>query len=144
MKMAITWDKSLATGSLSVDRQHQELFRQVNALSDAMKRGKGHDTIGRLLDFLAQYAVRHFAEEEEVMEATNCPAAAANKAAHAQFLVTYSGLRKQFDGAGAGPSLVLQIHRLLSEWLVQHIKGIDVQLRDYCDPAKQDLVGATN
>ena len=142
--MAITWDKSLATGSPNVDHQHQELFRQVNALSDAMKQGKGRDVIAKLLDFLGQYAIRHFAEEEKVMEQLNCPVAAANKQAHAQFLSTYSGLRKQFDGAGAGPSLVLQIHDLLSKWLVQHIKGIDVQLRESCDYAKPDPVGATN
>ena len=131
--MAITWDKSLVTGSLRIDRHHQELFRQVNALSDAMKQGKGRDLIGRLLDFLGQYVIRHFDAEERLMEELNCPAAAANKQAHAQFLSTYSGLRKQFDEAGTWPSLVLQIHDLLSEWLVQHISGIDVQLRECCD-----------
>jgi hemerythrin len=144
MNMAITWDKSLATGSLIVDHQHQELFRQVNALSDAMKQGQGREVIGKLLDFLGQYVVRHFAEEERLMEQLDCPAAAANKQAHAQFLSTYSGLRNQFDETGAGPSLVLQIHNLLSKWLVEHIKGIDVQLRGYCDHPQQSLVGATN
>jgi hemerythrin len=142
--MAVTWDQSMATGSLSVDQQHQSLFRQVNALSDAMKQGKGRDEIGKLLDFLAQYVVRHFAEEERLMEQLKCPAAAANKQAHAQFLATYSGLRKQFDGAAAGPSMVLQIHDLLSKWLVQHIQGIDVQLRESCGHPREGLVGATN
>ena len=144
--MAAIWDESLATGSASVDHQHQELFRQAAALTNAMKQGKGHDGIGKLLDFLGQYVVRHFAEEERLMEKLKCPAAAMNKQARARFLSTYSALRTQFDEgeAGAGPSLVLQIHDLLSKWLVQHIKGIDVQLREYCDPAKQGLVGATN
>jgi hemerythrin len=139
--MAITWDTSLATGSLTIDHQHQELFRKANALSDAMKQGKGRDVIGTLLDSLWQYVVRHFAEEERLMEKLHCPAAAANKQAHAQFLSTYNGLQIQFDGAG--PSLVPQIHDLLSKWLLQHISGIDVQLQECCGYAKRGLVGTT-
>jgi hemerythrin-like metal-binding protein len=135
--MAITWDNSLATGSLKIDRQHQELFRKVNALSDAIKQGKGHGVIGALFDFLWQYVVRHFAEEERLMEKLNCPAAAANKQAHAELLSTYDGLRRQFDAAGAGPGLVLQVEDLLSQWLVPHINEIDVQLRECCNYVKR-------
>jgi len=139
--MAATWDDSLATGSASVDLQHQELFRQAAALSNAMKQGKGRDDICELLDFLGQYILRHFAEEEELMEDLNCPAAATNKVAHARFFTTFSRLQRHFKQAGSGPSLVLQIHDLLTKWLVQHIKEIDSQLRDYFDPAKPSLVG---
>jgi hemerythrin len=137
MDIAIAWDKSLVTGSLRIDRHHQELFRQVNALSVAVKQGKGREPIGRLLDFLGQYFIRHFDAEERLMEELNCPAAAANKQAHAQFLSTYNSLRKQFDDAATTwPLLVLQIHDLLSLWLVQHISEIDVQLRECCNQGK--------
>ena len=71
--MAVIWDKSLATGSFHVDQQHQELFRQVAALSDAIKQGKRRDEIRRALDFLEQYIVQHFAEEEKLMEELHCP-----------------------------------------------------------------------
>ena len=138
--MIFTWDKSLATGSANVDHQHQELFRQAAALSNAMKQGRGRDEICELLDFLGQYILRHFAEEEELMEELNCPAAATNKVAHARFFTTFSRLQRHFKRAGSGPSLVLQIHDLLTKWLVQHIKEVDSQLRDYCDPADQSLV----
>ena len=128
--MTITWDKSLATGSLTIDHQHQELFRKVNILTDAMKQGKGRDVIETLLDSLWQSVVRHFAEEERLMEKLHCPAAVANKQAHAQFLSKYNGLQIEFDGAEAGPSLALQIQNLFSKWLLQHISGIDVQLQE--------------
>ena len=142
--MAITWDKSLATGSAIVDYQHQKLFRQAAALANAMKQGKGCDEIRGLLDFLGQYILQHFAEEEELMEELNCPTAATNKVAHARFFTTFSRLQRQLNRAGSGPSLVLQIHDLLTKWLVQHITEIDSQLRDYCDPVKQSLAGTTN
>ena len=139
--MTFTWDKSLATGSANVDHQHQELFRQAAALSNAMKQGRGRDEICELLDFLGQYILRHFAEEEELMEELNCPAAATNKVAHARFFTTFSRLQRHFKRAGSGPSLVLQIHDLLTKWLVQHIKEIDSHLRDYRDPASSVSLG---
>ena len=142
--MAVTWDESLATGSADLDRQHQELFRQVAVFSDAIKQGKVRDEIRKILDFLEQYIAQHFAEEEGLMEELHCPAADANKADHARFISMYRSLRREFNWAGASPSLVPRIHDLLSRWLVQHIGRIDVQLREYCGPVEQSLVGATD
>ncbi|MCR4412137.1 MAG: hemerythrin family protein [Thermoguttaceae bacterium] len=127
--MRLVWNASLATGSAQIDQQHRKLFEQLAALEDAMKQGKGRQEIGAILDFLGDYVVQHFADEERLMDETRCPAAAANKQAHAQFLSTYAGLRSRFDSAGGGPALVLEIHDILSKWLVGHIGGIDVQLR---------------
>jgi hemerythrin len=130
----------LATGVAKVDSQHKELFRQVGLLSDAMSRGQGRQEIGRILDFLGKYVLEHFAEEERCMEEYGCPAAAANKQAHAQLLTTFGTLKGQFDRDGATPTLVLDIQRKLSDWLVQHIERIDKQLAG-CLPHGKTLVG---
>ncbi len=127
--MAIRWNDSMATGNSEVDRQHQEIVRQINGLSEAMKQGKGREEIGRLLDFLGRYAVDHFAKEEAVMARLACPAADANRQAHRKFLERFKELRKQFDAAGASARLTIEIHGELSQWLVQHIMGIDTKLR---------------
>jgi hemerythrin len=140
--MAFTWDESLATGSAGVDQQHRKLFAQMDSLTDAMKAGKGRQEINAILDFLGQYVVRHFREEEKLMEDIACPAAALNKQAHKQLLATYGDFRKRFDAAGAGPALVLEMHNALSKWLVTHIKGVDAQLRGCVGNAKRDPVGA--
>ena len=142
--MPFSWDKSLATGSSTIDQQHQRLFAQVAALGDAMKQGKGRQEINTILDFLGRYVVQHFDEEEKLMEETDCPAAAANKQAHTRLLSSYGELRKRFDGAGAGPALTLEIYEVLSKWLVGHIKGVDVQLRNYICQPNQGFVGAAN
>ncbi len=140
--MAVAWNESLATGILTVDQQHRDLFRQVALLGEAMKKGKGRDELGRILDFLASYVKTHFAEEERAMERFACPAAAANKQAHAQFLATFTDLRKRFDDSGASPAIVLGISDTLGKWLVNHIRGIDLKLRDCGTQAKPQRVGA--
>ncbi len=127
--MAMTWNATMATGVPSVDSQHQELFRQINLLHDATIGGKGREEVGKILNFVGGCAMKHFAEEEWRMEQCNCPVADANKAAHVQFAATFTALRKTFDEKDAGPAVVLEIQQTLNDWLVNHILGIDVQLR---------------
>jgi len=133
--MTLAWDDTLATGSTVIDHQHRELIAQVASLGLAMKQGKGRDQINKLLDFLGQYVVRHFRDEERLMEEAACPAAAANKEAHQQFLAKYAELRKRLDSTGWSVTLVLEIYDMLSKWLVAHIKGIDARLRE-CHPVQ--------
>jgi hemerythrin len=107
-----------------------------------MKPGKGRHEIAAMLDFLGKYVAQHFNEEEKLMEEVNCPAAAVNKQAHARLLSEFGDLRKRFDVAGSGSSMVLEMHDVLSKWLIERIRGVDVQLRGQVDRPKQDLVGA--
>ncbi|MFZ5832309.1 MAG: bacteriohemerythrin [Planctomycetota bacterium] len=140
--MSIVWSASFATGSPEVDRQHQELIRQIGALSNAMKAGKGRDELKRMLDFLGQYVVQHFRDEERVMEQFACPAAARNKQEHAKFLALFQQLNRKFESGEAQVSVLLEIHDTVTEWLLRHIKGVDLQLAQTIRQAQQAPVGA--
>lgn len=65
--MAIQWDPSLSVGVKQIDEQHQELFRRVNELVDAMHRGRSQAQLGEMLSFLSVYVVQHFGAEEKLM-----------------------------------------------------------------------------
>lgn len=138
--MAMEWNASLRTGVDEIDEQHKELFRQANNLNAAMSQGKGRDEVGRLLDFLGKYVIDHFAQEEALMARWRCSMAEANKQAHRQFVARFNELRKQ-SGEGANASVVIDIYNELTQWLVQHIRGIDAKLATYVD-AQKALVGA--
>lgn len=125
-----TWNESLRCGVIEVDNQHKELFRKIDGLQHAMSQGKGRQEIARLLDFLSDYVVRHFAAEERQMDSLQCPVAEANKLAHAEFLEVFKSLQRRFEEAGATPSLVLEIKDTLSRWLVDHISRIDTKLNE--------------
>ena len=127
--MSVSWNESLSTGVPEVDNQHKELFRQLESLSQAMSKGQGRDEIGKILDFLGDYVVRHFAAEEKHMDRLACAAADANKQAHRKFLALFRQLRRRFAEAGASTTLVLEINNTLSDWLVEHISKIDTQLK---------------
>ena len=126
-KMPVSWNESMSTGVPEVDNQHKELIRQLGLLNDAMLHGQGRREIGKILDFLGDYVVAHFATEEKQMERLACTAAA-NKRAHSEFLASFKGFRKRFEEAGASTTLVLEINNTISDWLVDHIAKIDTQL----------------
>jgi len=54
-----TWDDSFRTDDRFVDAQHQELFRMVNDLYDAIVGGKGKEVLTSTLENLIGYTVEH-------------------------------------------------------------------------------------
>jgi hemerythrin len=133
--MALTWDKSLAVGVKSIDTQHQELFRQVNALLEAMMKGQGKPEIEKLLGFLAGYVVDHFAGEEKLMAQYKYPAAAAHKQQHVDFVKKFGELKGEFDKHGATSDVTITLNRFVCGWLREHIGTTDTALGKFLQQA---------
>ena len=120
---------TMSTGADSVDAQHRKLFDLMNLLVADMQAGRARDAIGMVLDDLAEYAATHFSHEEECLARFSCPAAAQNKAAHAAFVQTFTGLKAEFDRQGPTATLAIRMQQELSRWITGHILGVDVKLR---------------
>ena len=127
--MAITWNAAtMATGVTQVDQQHQMLFLKLDSLLAALRQGRAKEEIEQMLSWLGQYAAQHFANEEACMNKHRCPVAAANKAAHGEFVRVFGDFQARFHRDGATTSLVLEVEKSLAAWVAQHIQRIDVQL----------------
>jgi len=129
--MAIQWTDSLATGIDTIDEQHKELIVMVNNLLEACQKGKGKLIMAGLLNFLAEYAVKHFAEEEKYMQKYDYPGYDEHKAQHEKFIADFGLLKGKFEVQGAGTSLVLITNRTVVDWLVNHINNTDKALGAY-------------
>jgi hemerythrin len=136
--MQTAWTPTLATGVNSVDTEHQEIFRQAALLSQAMTEGKGRQEIAKIVDFVDDYIVSHFAQEEKIMEQYHCPVAEINKQAHTKFIAAFKSLKEKFNAQGASTTLVLDISNTISDWLIGHIKQIDSQLAKCTKPASKE------
>lgn len=128
--MAFSWEHSMTTGVARIDVQHQELIRKVNGLMDAMRAGKGKDEVEKLLGFLAEYALKHFADEEAEMDRAKCPAAMTNRLAHRQFVRKFNQLRDQIKMQGVTPTIILAVQKDLVDWVATHIRGVDTKLAE--------------
>jgi hemerythrin len=124
----IQWDQSLATGIDSIDAQHKQLIAWLNDLLVAISQGRARPEIEGLLDQLGTYAATHFGHEEGCMARYKCPAAEENVRAHNEFVITFTGLRDEYDRDGATANLVMRVEVELLRWLTTHIKRTDTQL----------------
>ena len=127
----MTWKDSFAIGVPQIDRQHRELCDQVDILFDACTKGKGSEEIKRVLDFLANYTVRHFADEEAYQLKIKYPKYQQHKAKHTDFLNQVTKLKKEATDQGVNITLVIKINQIVSAWLVDHIKNTDSDLKNY-------------
>lgn len=127
--MALKWDaRIMATGVEEIDAQHRELIQHINEFFDLMHMGKGGEGLDEFMDFLGQYAAWHFKHEEECMEEHRCPAAAANKNAHANFIRIFTGYRNRLRSEGPTTKLVIEVQQKVSDWVRSHITHTDSQL----------------
>ena len=139
-KKLIEWDEARMTTSVdSVDSQHRELFDRINQLHAACQSGTGKDELLKMLSFLGDYAKTHFQHEEGVMKQHRCPSFGKNKIAHAQFLRDFGQLYEMVAQEGATTRAVLQLQKMLGDWLRNHVCTVDTGLRQCASLSKDAL-----
>ena len=129
--MYLTWDCSLDIGIDSIDNQHKELFNYLDQLLASIEEGKSNDEVIKTLDFLEEYVVKHFNEEEEIQNKTNYPLLDIQRAQHEDFKRDLKEFRRVFETHGASTVLALNIQKNLSNWLTNHIMNLDKDLGDF-------------
>jgi hemerythrin len=127
----MTWKDSFAIGIPAIDKQHRELCDQVDNLFDACSHGKGAEEVKKTLDFLASYTVRHFSDEEAFQQKIKYPKFQQHKAKHTDFLNQVTKLKNEATQNGVNIAMVIKINQTISNWLVDHIKGTDSDLKNY-------------
>ncbi len=127
----IPWTSDMLIHVDEIDRQHQELFRMFNDLADAAWDGKGAEALGSMLDFLVQYTVEHFADEEAYMIAHEYPDYENHKLVHDDFVREVGQLVKQYEAGEMSSSLVMELVNKLGDWTRHHIRDVDQKLGAY-------------
>lgn len=135
--MAIEWKEDLAVGVPNIDEQHKELFNKVNALFDACNSGKGRDQIDPIINYLQDYVVLHFGDEESLQKQYDYPEYTKHKAQHDQFIKDFLGLKDKIEKNGVTGLTIVQLNQVLVDWLIKHIRKTD---RDFAAFLKEKKV----
>jgi len=134
---SLKWDDSYLTGSDEVDAQHQHIFDHVNSLVKACDDGSGTAKVKETLDFLVNYAVQHFDDEEALQIRCHFPEYAKHKQMHDDFKVTVIDLVNRFNENGSSADLCADIKKTVIKWLLNHIitedKKIGTHINDFDD-----------
>lgn len=103
--------------------QHHKLVDMMNTLYDRASANVGKAELGQLITQLAQYTVRHFREEEAMMEALQFPELPRHKIIHQKLLDDFAFHQANFN-QGDG-SISPAFFDFLKLWLTSHIMHID-------------------
>lgn len=123
--MAIEWKEDLAVGVTKIDEQHKELFSKVNALFEACNAGKGKEQIDPIINYLQDYVVLHFGDEERLQKQYDYPEYTNHKAQHDQFIKDFLGLKDKIEKNGVTGLTIVQLNQVLVDWLIKHIRKTD-------------------
>jgi len=123
----MAWTPDLAVGIDLIDEQHKQLIEKMNELDRAVRHTRGVPKIIKTLDFLIEYTDFHFGTEEKNMVKLHYPKYEYHKGQHAEFVNTLRNLEMDFEEEGATQDLAESINTFMFNWLVKHIKTVDVQ-----------------
>jgi methyl-accepting chemotaxis protein len=123
--MRYTFDNSFFTGCEFVDTQHHQLFDAINGLIEACEQNKGTEELQKSLDFLAQYTINHFFDEEQALKKYQYSDFYNHHQYHEAFTQTVRDFSKQFALQGGSDALIKEVQHKIGAWLTEHIKGQD-------------------
>ena len=135
------WNSAYETGNELVDNDHKEIFELVEqVLTSSFKSRK--DKVKTAIEFLANYVVRHFANEEQLMDESGYPRTDEHKKEHSDFLEVATQLYEKFlnNEFSLGEyeneddddlHFSLEINKTVVGWLTKHVMGSDRSLADH-------------
>jgi hemerythrin len=147
----LAWSDQFETGHPLIDAQHRMLFSYINRL-EVMSQKTGFtreefEYFLRFVEFLENYILVHFKNEEQCMYRFRCPAHQDNLHSHREFLEFYREFALRLDSKGCGPEAVKELYHFCSNWVRQHILRIDMQLKpcqtpmvEPDEPEDEDLI----
>jgi methyl-accepting chemotaxis protein len=125
------WDESFATGNKTIDSQHKTLFDAINKLIAAMREKRAGTELKKAIDFLSDYTVKHFFDEEQIQKQAGYPDYPSHYKMHEDFKMVVKELSHKLILHGASENLIADVQKKIGNWLIAHIKGQDIKLGMY-------------
>ena len=132
--MTIKWTDDLNTGIEVIDKQHMRIVDYINDLENAHQK-QDKEAVRQVLDDLVDYTLSHFAFEESLQEEAGYKYCKPHKKVHELFVRRVNEYLERFK---LGDDVTAEIHKLLSSWLINHIKRDDA---DYVAAVKANMIG---
>lgn len=122
--MSIKWNASFSVGYPFLDSQHEELFALANLAFDAKTKVE----LVSCLMSLFKYVRRYFQDEEQFMKQECYDLYTEHSLLH---MVMVERLGAIALNIGKGNLEVKELHKFMSEWLLNHILVEDKKLADF-------------
>lgn len=125
------WKESYRIGVEIVDQQHHELFKMVDRLLRVIRVDKSathREEYVKTLDFMKNYVVSHFREEEAYQASIHYAGIEAHKEEHHKFTQTVVNYENNFKANGYTAPAIKAFAGTLVSWLIYHVAKEDQKL----------------
>ncbi len=121
------WKESYRVGVESVDAQHIQLFEMVEGLLDIVRaeRTDIKEECNKAIEFLKDYVIKHFDDEEAYLEAVAYEGIEAHKLIHRDFINTVLAYDANIKKSNYDLAVIKQFSGMLTTWLIYHVAGED-------------------
>lgn len=123
---AFQWSKVYSIHIPELDDEHRTLFEDCDALQRAFRAGVDPREMRPILGVLMSHATEHFAHEERLMQASECPSYGWHKRQHEAATAELGGLERRIR-RGSREATREMLH-FLAEWLNDHIRLADCMM----------------
>jgi len=127
----ICWSSKYRTGDEKVDTQHKCLFELLNVLVDQCVDGCNTEKLHDTLEFLVNYTIQHFCDEESLQRLYNYPGYKEHKQMHEDFKIVVGDLVKRFTESGSSWELGDDVNKVIVHWLIGHIRNEDRKIGEH-------------
>ena len=129
--MRLQWTTDLSVRNSRIDTEHQRWIELFNNFYSGIAEGKPKERLEELILGMLDYTRYHFNSEEAFMQSINYPDIQKHKEEHAAFIGKIEEFHQKF--VNGKMLLSLEVTNFLKNWLVNHIKGSDMQYALFSD-----------
>ncbi|MDR2695594.1 MAG: hemerythrin domain-containing protein, partial [Deltaproteobacteria bacterium] len=109
----ITLTKDMATGVDNIDEQHKELVNRLNAAITMGTKAVSKEETQKILNFLGEYIIKHFSDEESLQRQCNYPKYEWHKEQHRIYIDDFRKLKDEFDANGPSAKFTVSLNTSL-------------------------------
>ena len=129
------WKDRYRLGVPLIDEQHQELFSRVTDFVAVLRSSavweERVEKVNETLNFMKDYVVTHFHDEEEYQQQIGYPEFEAHRKIHNDMVKYVVDVASQYEREGYDERLMQQFAGKLLAWLIHHVASDDQKIADY-------------
>lgn len=129
--MLLKWTEDLSVGHETIDKEHQKWVALLNDFYQSLMDGKSKEKLTDLVIGMLDYTKYHFANEERYMKSIDYPDFDAHKEKHDFYVNKITEFYHKIKNDKM--ILSLEVTNFLKTWLVNHIKGTDMEYAKFAD-----------
>ena len=136
------WKEKYMLGVPLIDEQHQELFRRVTDFVETVRKPipweQKTEQVNRTLDFMKDYVVTHFHDEENLQRELGYPELPSHRKLYQEMVAYVVSVSRQYEESGNQEQLMQQFAGRLLAWLINHVASEDQKIADFARRKEQE------